>query len=153
MSTNNYYRVDALRNDGKAGDQVFVRGANFDEARKNAATVNPDLRDGWTLTPTKIKKEDYPVDRTADELVIPPIEEVVKGADSSDPTPEQSDQYNAWATEFVREALEEKRAAGETQPYLLTRYPHDTVSEDDDSRDLVTLGRHGEVATVDTGSR
>ncbi len=151
MSTNYYYRVDALRNDGKAGDVVFARATNQAGAIKSALQARPDLADDWTLTPVKIKKEDYPVAVEYEELVIPPINEVIPGADPENPTMEDTDAYNAWATETVQKRLEELKAGGMEPPHLRTRYPHDSVTLTVDSRDLVSLGRHGEVVVVDEG--
>lgn len=150
MSTNYYYRVDALRDDQKAGDAVFVRAPNLDKARDAVLGFRDDLRDGWTLTPVKIKKEDYPVADTP-ELVIPPIDEVMKLAFAGEPTPDERDQYNSWATEFIREALVAQETAPNVPPRLRTRYPSDVVNAETDTRDTVSLGRHGEVVVVDTG--
>lgn len=149
--TNYYYRVDALRLDGKAGDAVFVRAPNKNQAELAALAARPDLEGDWALTPVKITKEEYPVNTEVPELVIPPINEVITGADPENPDPLQQDAYNSWCVQYIRTALEAQTTEPNVPPRLLTRYPFDTVTDELDSRDTVSLGRHGEVVVVDTG--
>jgi hypothetical protein len=123
-----YYRVDALRDDHKAGSTLFVRAANFEGARAAVLELDPSFSEGWTLTPTKIKREDYPVPVELPELVL--------------------DDLNP---ELVLETLLDLRRSGVERPALLTRYPWDVVDGDVDTRDTVALGYHDEAVVVNAG--
>jgi hypothetical protein len=147
-----YYRVDALRPDKRAGDGMFLRANSKEDARTAYVESRPEMSD-WEISITRIKREEYPVDREAEEIVIPPHSAVIPGANDEDPSDEDDEAYNKWATEEIRQRLLAKRAEGDPNPTLLTRYPHDTVDDEIDSRDLVTLGRHDEVSIIDTGDR
>ncbi|MEN0021981.1 MAG: hypothetical protein AAGC61_01780 [Microbacterium sp.] len=64
-------------------------------------------------------------------------------------TDEQDIAYNAHCTAAITGRLLELRAAGAEPPMLRTFYPHD----DEDSADLVSLDRDGNVVVLDAGSR
>lgn len=145
--SDSYYRVDVVRPDGNAGDSVFVRAANKDSAMKALAVVRPDVAD-WNATPHRIRREDYPM-TDLPVIVLPKHSEVIPGADDEFPDDEHDEAYNAYCTNLIRDRLLEMRQEGNPYPQALTQYP----SDDDDSRDTVTIGRRDEVVVVDTGSR
>lgn len=146
----NYYRVDAVNNTNTAGTVEFVRAANVEDARKAFIAEHPYAED-WVFTPTRIKKEDFPVEAELPELVIPPISEVIPGADDREPTPAQSDLYNAYTNKLIKRELEALVDGGPVVPKIKVRYPHDTVDGDTDSRDTLTLDRRGDLAVIDFG--
>lgn len=146
-----YYRIDATRQDGRAGHTQFVRAANKTAAVKVLAGLHPDVAE-WNLEVARIPREEFPVNAEPRLLIIPPINEVIAGADPDDPSDADDKAYNAFATELVLSTLKDMRAEG-LDPLVLTQYPHDTVEEGNDSRDLVTLGRHEEVSVIDGGVR
>lgn len=146
----NYYRIDAVNATNTAGTVEFVRAPNAEDARKAFRREFPDFAD-WELATTRIKKEDFPVEAELPELVIPPISEVIPGADDHEPTPAQSDRYNAYANEQIKRKLEELNDGGPVPPKIKVRYPHDTVDAQMDSRDTLTLDRRGDLAVIDFG--
>ena len=44
-----------------------------------------------------------------------------------------------------------QQEAGINPPRMRTRFPDDVVNDETDTRDTVSLGRHGEAVVVDTG--
>ncbi|MFJ4173418.1 hypothetical protein [Microbacterium sp. NPDC089696] len=81
-------------------------------------------------------------------LRLPAPEELI-GINAGDATDEQDIAYNAHCTGAITAALLELRAAGMEPPMLRTFYPHD----EEDSADLVSLDRDGNVVVLDPGSR
>lgn len=75
-------------------------------------------------------------------LTLPPIDQVVPGADPAHPNPADSDVYNAHCTDVIRFAL------GQSE-YIRTHYPYDLP--DGSSDDTLTLGDDGEIVVVDPG--
>lgn len=143
-----YYRIDALRPDGRAGTSEFVRGANKEAAEGAFRAEFPDMAE-WELTITRVKREEFPVEPEIEVLVLPPVEEVVSG----EPGPELDADYSAWSASYIREQLLSRRTVEDPHPRLLVQAPTDTIEEGNDSRDLVTLGVRQEVVVIDPGVR
>jgi len=89
-------------------------------------------------------------DRTAlPELVLPTIGELFPDVDTEDVTFEQEQRYNDWCTARILQELTTLRGE-EKEAVLITRYPHDTVGKDYDSRDVVGLDEEGMVVVLET---
>lgn len=103
-------------------------------------------------------------------IFLPPIDVVVPGANVNDPSDEHDIEYNAWCNEQIKTALaiQEKENAkrrnawvedfGPMPEYvkiamIMTQYPSDTLDAGNDSRDVVTLDRDGEIVVIDSGVR
>lgn len=82
------------------------------------------------------------------DLRLPTPDELL-GVSLADLTDEQDIAYNAHCTGAIVGALLELRAAGMEPPTLRTFYPDD----DDDSADIVSLDRDGDIVVLDPGSR
>ncbi len=104
-------------------------------------------------------------------IFLPPIDVVVPGANVSDPSDEHDIEYNAWCNEKIKQALKQQEddnanrregwdeeAFGPIPEYIkttmvMTEYPGDTKSSGNDSRDVVSLDRNGEIIVLDSGVR
>lgn len=83
-------------------------------------------------------------------LVMPTIDELMPGEDPDNPSDEGDIFYNQYCTDMIKQRLETKKENGE-RVELKTQYPKDTVTEDFDSRDTVTLDDDGEIIVIDYG--
>lgn len=104
-------------------------------------------------------------------VFLPPHDVVVPGADNVNPTDEDDIRYNEWCTQQIKQALNDVKAENEKRlkwfedhpdqeipeylekPMVMTQYPRDTVERGNDSRDVVSLDRDGEVVVLDSGVR
>ena len=84
------------------------------------------------------------------KLLIMPAPDEVLGVGHA-VTDETDIEYNMHCTALLRERLMELKASGVAQPLVLTQYPHDTVDDEIDSRDLVSLDEHDDILIVSTG--
>lgn len=143
---NYYYRVDATNPKGTAGDSDFLSASSKAEARRVYLESRPEMV-GWNIEVTKVTKESVPV-ADIPVLVLPPVSELVPGANDENPDPNHRDEYTVRCNELIREALQASPAKR-----IKTQYPGDTTDEGNDSRDELILDRNDNVVVVDFGAR
>ena len=101
------------------------------------------------------------------DLVLPPHDVVIPGADNVFPSDEDDIAYNQWCNETIKNRLEEVRKANESEragwdearfgpvparlerPMIRTHYPDD----DFESEDVVSLDDDGNIIVLDAGDR